>query len=272
MEIPPEFTFCKKDYEIESTELAGIFRIPRKPCVSCETRKYIYMLFFWIFHKLGHNGIKKVSSIVQSFLCARTIYQCDFINTNDFDTLCVALKINLLFTTILLFPPIFHNEINEAISVSVFARVCNIVRCPLDLTASPVAKIFNIKLDRKFAKVYKVRTRGHGITRALYECLMTLEYSQALLPRRTALGFPHYVFRDKTSRHVTTRSLVLATFNFRGALISRLGQIYDRMHGCVSRCRFCDDDWRCSSRYTKIRRKSAHQSTLSAQWNFIETI
>jgi len=38
---------------------------------------------------------------------------------------------------------------------------------------------------------------------------------------------------------VTSQSALLAASNFRGALISRLGQMHDRMLGCVS-YRFCN--------------------------------
>jgi len=60
---------------------------------------------------------------------------------------------------------------------------------------------------------------------------------------------------------VASQSALLAASNFRGALISRLGQMHDRMLGCVS-CRFCNNYQCCSSRYTKIRHKSVHQSPL----------
>lgn len=122
---------------------------------------------------------------------------------------------------------------------------------PLDFTGTVRrGKIFNIKLDQKFAKLYEgIKFAGDEKLREVYECLMTLEYSRMPPPP----GFPHYVFRDKTSHHVTQPAL--GASNFRGALISRLGQIYDRMLGCVSSFlrRGRPEAARCSSKYTTVQ-------------------
>lgn len=118
----------------------------------------------------------------------------------------------------------------------------------------------NIKLDWKFTKVCKVR-KGTRHYAKLYECLMTLEYSRALPPRRTAPGFPHYLFRDKTSLHVTSRALGRVQLS-RSINFTPQSDIRPNGRLRLAVCRFCDGDQRCSSRYTKIRCKSVHQSPL----------
>lgn len=153
-------------------------------------RKFIYPI--WISHKFGHNDKKNIEysailslctdyinailSIILQTVCKRIRFYQPILQTGWFRYIVRFIKIWFSRLSSFFLQSL---RINQAISVSVSARVRNIARGPLDLTVSSVAKIFNIKLDWKSAKVYKVRARGRDIMRALYECLMALEYSRA---------------------------------------------------------------------------------------------
>lgn len=73
-----------------------------------------------------------------------------------------------------------------------------------------------------------------------FECLMTLGIHGRY---HRAPGFLHYVFRDKTSHHVTTRALGRVQLS-RSINFMPRSDIQPNARPCVSRCRFCDGDHR----------------------------